>query len=301
MRLQRILLALFVFVVGAALAACVSVPKQEVQSYADAFQQANLAGDALLDKISPIIAEIEIRHNLAVPNTDCAKDKRGMPACFNLAAVRNSGQPTDPPSILVRRVALKLISEYNGALVDLATGKSADAVQSRIGEVAKLARGALALVSVNPVLAAALPGLASQFGALAARFEQLRANGLVRQAVADGRAPVQKLLAALAADAPDLYELYHRRRLDDYADATIAGGTQAIVADVNNFYDSVAAYVQLLDKTSSTLDVLAEAAARGGTPSIENIQAAIQAATEIKGQAQTFWSAIRKVRGIGGG
>lgn len=296
---NRGIVVAWVWLIAAAfLTGCVTFPTEDARTFAGAFQEARHAGDALLDKVSPIAVEIEERAGIRSPAVVCREDFTGTPKCFALPTV--GGGRLEPRDIAVRRIALDLITAYNEVLLDLAEGKSAAEVRTRLAGLAELASSALGLLGVANPAVAALPALQGPFLDLVTRFERARVNVVARQAVVRGRQPIKGILAGLRQDAPILYEIYRADRLKDAVDARARGDAteaNAIVEDIKQFHASIAAYVALLDSTSEALEALAEAAEAGGQLSVANLRTTIQEAIEIRERSNAFWTAIRQVRG----
>lgn len=274
------------------LSACTSVPIDDLNTYSKAFIQARLAGDLLLDKVSPIIAA----KSGSSPDAGCAVNALGYHNCFDPLGVLTKGQSNDPRSILVRRAALQTIADYNSALLAIADAQFTVGGTTQINDLVESGKMLLKLSSVAvPVL----PGLLSDasgaaLSGLVSAIQGARSAYEVRNAIIAGAPIVQHLLAELAADTPKLYDIYATAKNKELGNALAASNGDAekkIVAEIEAFYNSLAAYVDLLNTTSVALDTLATAASRPLGPA--DARAIIASATEIKAKADAFWKAAR--------
>lgn len=290
--------ALFLYaIIGSAgtLVGCATIPEQEVQNYAIAFQQARLAGDLVFDKVSPIIAE-------DTPETDggCAKTSEGYYSCFDPLSVLTAGRSDDPRSVLVRRAALQSISNYNSALLAIAEGRFTIAETAEVGEL--LESGQLLLgLTATPV--PGLPSLASDatFAAvrgLVAEIQEARSAVSIRRAIVDGAPTIQALLSALAQETPHIYNIYLTNKKSDLFNAVASGSSEderAAIESINAYHASLTAYVEVLNTTSEALDTLVAAAT--AAPSASSLRSIIDSANRIKSQSEAFWAAARAIPG----
>lgn len=290
--------------------ACVGTPVESLKVYATAFQQARNAGDLLLDEISPIVSSVA-----GSASSNCGRSPLGYPLCFEpaLALVPLGSRTNEDASVKARRDALLAVSVYNSMLVDLAEGKSVAAVEARIDEFSGLAN---ALSVVGGVAGAGLPALIGPGTVFvkdfARRFDTARANGAVRQAILGSKDDIKQLLAALAADTPNMYQVFLKARERDLVainhdrnSARLSGNAEgqsragqrydATLASIGKFHESLGSYVQLLDRTSNALDSLV-AAANETTGTVSSATALIREAAEIQAKADEFWNKIREVR-----
>lgn len=293
---RRVALVAFVFFSALALFGCASFPAEDLKTYAAAFQETRAAGYILLDKVSPIVAEAE---RLRGTSTDsCILDRSRTPRCFDPRQVRAGGGRAEPKSITIRRVALDLIAGYNSVLVDLAEGKSEAAVRSQVGDLADLAGDFVSLFGIGGALPALIPVLKPQVIKFAELFEHARITAVARSSIVENQDVIKSLIGALEHDTVNLYSFYRLQRLREWNQVidNDRQAAQAIIEDINAFHVSLFAYVALLRKTSTALDTLVAAAIAGQAPTTQNLREVIKEATEIRGEAKTFWDTIRKVR-----
>lgn len=285
-RFRLILATLLTVLVG--LSACTSVPIDDLNTYDKAFTQAQLAGDLLLDKVSPIVAAE------GGNKAGCTVNVLGYHNCFDPLGVLSKGKSDDPRSILVRRAALQTIADYNSALLAIADGRFAVGGTTQINDLVESGK---MLLQLSSAVVPGLPGLLTDasskaLGALVSQIQGARSAYAVRNAIIAGAPVVQKMLGALAGETPLLYEIYSKAKKSEYIDEkTTAAEKKTIIAEINAFYDSLAKYVDLLNTTSIALDSLATASNRpAGTA---DLRAIITSATEIKDKADAFWKAAR--------
>jgi hypothetical protein len=284
------------------LAACVPVPIEHIKLYADTAAQTRTAGNALLDRISPIVAATK-----EAPSTkNCGPNPQtGIPRCFDQTLVVGevSGR-LDPPSVAVDRLALELVAVYAAILADLAEGKSADEVRARVEDVANVAialAGPLAAATgVGLPVAAGLQVLAPQVKELARKLEAVRAGQIVRQSLIADRTTIKAILAALEDETPTLYRIYMDKRSRDRNDALLAENRVAaneIADDIKQFHAALAAYVRLLRAVAKSLDTLARDAEQSTRPSAQAVQTAVKQAIDARAEAQSLLNAIGQLGG----
>ena len=206
-------------------------------------------------------------------------------------------------SIRARRLSLELVGEYNLALVDLAEGKSATDLGTRIGDLSGLANDLLLVAGVStgglPALLA--PAVVSSLSALAARLERMRANAAARQSILDERETVEALIDELIADTPRMYKIYKAHQIGVWFAVARSKGKESPDAKaefdrIPAYHEALAAYVRILERTREAHGRLIETTASGGS-SVADLRAFIAEAIEIKNSAGAFWNQIRAVRG----
>jgi hypothetical protein len=280
------------------------VPLQELRLYADAFQDTRAAGHILLDKIQPIIAATPVQVPAAdqaqsPQSNDCSIDRHGAPSCFAPYLPLPEDRAADPPSIVMRRVALDLIAAYNSILIDIASGRDPREIRPRFEEVAQFAGTILTLTGAGSGMVALLPPVSAGLQRLSERYRGARNAALTRQEILDNREVVKALLGQLQQDVPKLYEIYRLKRLDDRREALSANNepqAQAVSQDLRRFHASLAAYFILLAKTADALDLLAAAAAdKPAAASAPNPADLLRNAMMLRRDASHFWDTVRKV------
>lgn len=275
------------------LSGCTSIPVADLNTYDQAFTQARLAGDLLLDQISPIIAE----QTTGAANAGCPLDALGVHSCFDPLGVLTKGQSDDPRSILIRRAALQTVADYNGVLLALADGRFTTGGTAQINDIIASSQMLLKLTSVA---VPGLPGLlgtaaTGALGGLVTSLQNIRSAVEVRQAIIAGAPVIQSILGALARETSDLYAIYLKAKTREIANAATAGSAERkkkAIGEVNAFYDSLAAYVVVLNATSEALNTLANAATNGGGTAAD-VRAIITSALDIRTKADAFWTAAR--------
>jgi hypothetical protein len=278
-------------------------PLEELRLYAEAFQETRAAGHILLDRVAPIIAAVQVPNrvdesNAAPPVNDCSVDRHGAPRCFDARLAIAEARSSEPAPIAVRRAALELISTYNGILIELASGRQPQELQSRLGEVVELAGTILVLTGGAAGLAPLVPPVAAGLNKLTEQLGAARAAAISRQEILDNRDTVKALLVQLQDDIPKLYEIYRLKRLDDRRQALNAKNNdlaEAASSDIRQFHTSLAAYFVLIGRTSETLETLASAAGEPGAPNLQRVSRFFRSAFDLRRDAKTFWESIRRV------
>lgn len=289
---------------------CASIPIEQLREYASAYQQARNAGDLLLDEVSPIISGVVSGGS---SKQACRTNNQGYPTCFDprQALGRQGLRANEDVSIRVRRAALEAIAIYNSILLDLAEGKSVEALSGRIDGLAQLAGVVGQLGSVAGPAFPALIGPTAGFAKdITGRLEQGRANQQVRSALIESKSSVQGLLGLLENDTPYLFKIFlsnqqirlvrasatlRRAQLNKSGVADAQKKLDGIKNAINSYHSSLASYVQLLSQTSKSLDVLV-VAVQTTTFTTANLSALISEAAKIRQISDEFWKNIRKVR-----
>lgn len=195
--MSTLLLRLFAVPLLVALGACDSVPKAEFKTYADAFDEVKQASEQYLTEYALAKAE---RAKTAPGAAEPASD---YPTPQELRQrVVDRGPDSD---IRERRRALEAVVRYNGVMLALAEGKSAQEVASGIGSLIA------AVQSVGALIGAGVPGLPGSAVALASRFlaELQKADNRAQfvEALKVGEPLIQGILALLKEDAIDIYTI----------------------------------------------------------------------------------------------
>ncbi len=277
--------------------ACASFPAEEFRRYSEAFQEARAAGDILLDKISPIVTKVASKGKRS-PRNNCGLTRAGYPRCFDPTAALTGRDTREDVSIRTRRLALRAIATYNSILLDMAEGKSVEAVQTRVNELSDFTGALVSLAGVAGPLPALLGPATELVRDFASRLERARAGELVRLAILEGRPTIKSILAQLSKDTPKMYEIYRLQKFKELARAKAQQNRDeeaAVLEDMNSYHDSLGAYVVLLDKTSDAVDTLAAAAEQRAT-SIADLTQVVRDAAELRARSQDFWEKVRIAR-----
>jgi hypothetical protein len=307
--------------IGQSLAACTSIPKQDLTAYTSAFDQFSVAGNLLLDEISPFVSSVPPEGAEGAETAEiksCESDGKPYPPCFDPNLVpRSSGlRINEDPSITARRAALEIATRYNALLVALAEGQSVEVINQQFDQLTGLAGAAVGALTAAGVAAGPygilVPVALELFKDLAARFEQARANDTVRQSLIASESDIKQLFTLMIEDMPAIYDIYregqqheivrlsdvkNRARLskDDAAkegaEKDIARKEQQIAA----FHESLGAYVRLLRGADQSLDTLVRALQDPQVSAVE-VDAFIRDAVEMKVAAGSFLNLVSEVR-----
>lgn len=192
-------------------------------------------------------------------------------------------------------MALELVTEYTLALVEVAEGKSADDLQSNVGQITELATGLISLVGVP------IPGLTSltsgpggaALNGLLGQLSAIQANAKIRQSLIAERATVAELVDVLIEDTSVMYQLYFNHRKLRVLKGL--GSEPEEMTAAANYHKSLTAYVLILKQAKKAHERLAEATRRPVT-SIGDLRVVMEQAINLKRSAQEFWNVIREVR-----
>lgn len=292
--------ALFLASFFLALVGCASLPNEEISSYRKNFAEVNVAGNRLLDEISPYVSLVAKREGGGGSLKDCGLNEHGYPKCFDPRLALQSRSVEEHGSIIARRAALGAIQTYNDLLLDLAEGKPIDRAGQRVKDLTEFVgvlSSTLGIAGPLPALAVAIGGPAlDQF--LAAIRTSVSAAAL-RSALLQGAPIVHRMLEALADDSPRMYNVYSRgkeleftRRAIEAARTTKTLLTRVSLAEeIRKFHQDLTNYVVVLKATSDALDVL-ETAAINPTLSIADLTNVVREAAKIRVASEKFWKGI---------
>lgn len=193
----------------AAASGCAQVPVAQLGQYKQAFSQTQDASDKVL-----LDYDQALKEGRAFLRSREAPVQPPAPYPLTWDEAGKSFEARVPDDIEVRRLAFKVIADYNEVLTQLAEGKSIDEVKA----------GASGLVTsidkfVTVSQGAGVPGLSaitSIVSTLAEQFEKARLRREFVKAVESGSPIVHKMLDALIADIGSHYaaraELLNRER-----------------------------------------------------------------------------------------
>ena len=281
--------AIWVALWAVAVAGCLAIPQQELTAYRDAFAETQRAGDLLYDEVSLVVTA-----NTPASEQGCVLDAAGIPVCFDPDAVTGEVWRNEHASVRARRIALALVTEYTQALVDLAEGKSADALVSRADNLRGLATDVLAFGGIAGFSLPAFLGsqpLFAAFTALAERLESLRAGVTIRQSLIAERETIREVVSLLIADTRTMYKIYLASQRDKFGRTGNADHLAAILT----YEQALTDYVLILKQAESVHRQLAESSTIR-LRSVADLRVAIKEASEIKRVAEDFWVTVRDLR-----
>ena len=304
----------------ALLSGCVSAPVPELQAYASAYEQVRSGGNLLLDEDHRSWRRISVaaaagEESNPTPEA-CNPAAEEIPPCFDPnQALREAGiQANEDPSIMARRAALDVVTEYNSLLLALAEGRSGEALTARFSQLQGLVTTAATLSGAATAgLSTLLPGAVDLLKTLATQFENTRANGTIRESIIASKDDISALFRLLIEDTTDIYAIYYSAqsieltRLNKEKNTARLAGQAQMQADfqrqvdaqkqrMHDFYASVGAYTRVLAAAQQALDNLVIAAADRDSVSSENVAAVITDAGAVKAKAESFFNLIRAVR-----
>jgi len=210
---------------------CAQIPVAQLGQYRQAFSQAQEASEkVLLDYDQALKDARTFLRSRQAPALPAAP----YPLTWNEAL--NSLEARVPDDIEARRLALKVVADYNEVLTQLAEGKTVDEVKA----------GASGLVSsidkfVSVTKGAGIPGLSAITSIISTFVEYLEKARLREefvQAIEKGSPIVEKIIDALIADIGTHYDaratLLNRERLRTVAAMRTVSETTARIAAQHN-------------------------------------------------------------------
>jgi hypothetical protein len=299
------------------LTGCATVPVEDLRSYASAYEQVERAGNAVLDEVSPYVVPLPAdgpAEATSRTEASCQSGAEPFPECFDpKLALREAGvRAGEPPGIAQRRAALAAVTTYNAALVDLAEGRSVEALGRRFDELQEFVAAAASFAAPATAGLSTLGTAAvNLLRGLAQRLEAARANATIRESLIASRGDIQMLLQLLIDDTPTLYELYVNRRggellelerrmpfgavNDSEAATRVQAEMTALEDQISAFHGSLGAYVRLLHDASASLDALL-VAVQSRNVSLPAATALVRDAAEINAEADRFFDLLRAAR-----
>lgn len=246
----------------------------------------------------------------------------GFRPCFSVAqALGDSrGGPAEPVDIRVRRLALEVIAAYNQMLVDVAEGRSAKVVNSRIDALSEFAAALTGLAPGVTSTVAAIPFDAVK--SIVTRLENARASNAAARSVVEAAPDVRRLLRFMINDTPALYRLYVEQyegqlgqALIDLKRARLRGNTaeadrlQQVVNNLRDpsgsankaraFEQALTTYVKVLDQTDKAIVELVEAITLSDSSPVERATGFVKRATETRLLIEELEADIRNLRSAG--
>jgi hypothetical protein len=189
------------------LGACAGAPPvEDFRAYSEAFTEARITGNVLLDDVA-VAMDVAAARAQPAPPADAPKPL--FPDSFDPASVIAPAAGGEAPAIAARRQAFATVAQYNEILLELAEGRSAEEASAGVAtlgdNVAALAK--FAGSAANPLFGIGLSAL-QQAVALAERY---RSREEFAQAILSGYGDVDGILQALIDDTPTLYEIQKNR------------------------------------------------------------------------------------------
>ncbi len=260
MRIQRTFLLLAFLL----LAACGSIPQQELAAYTDAVTAARTSGEQMTQDWIAARAELTRREVAKKPPPKTPAPTFAIPIRWTPPV----SDTTPPTAAQVRLMAWQVIADYTAILAALNAGKSIDTVKESTGNLINLVeKAASAAGSAIPGASAIVP----LFKELAGQLEQARLNGEFKKAINKGTPILRKILTVFRKDAASHYQLRAALANEDYVRVEReAGKSKAeqkkmrlqqlrIKAEMDEFRNSLNAYYTLLDQTGQSIDALIKA------------------------------------------
>jgi len=251
---------IWALILFASLAGCTNIPQRELEAYTAAVGAARSAGEDMVQDWSAARAELERREAARAAPANVPP-----PEPIPLTWTPPSASTAQLSAEKVRLLAWETIGEFTAILAALNAGESVDAVKSSAGRLFDLA-GKIATAGGSSI-----PGggpLLEIFQELAGQLEMARLAKEFERAVRGGTPIVRKMLMVLQADTNDHYVLratlaaadYERTDLEEgLSERDIRQKKARIKAEIDEFRQSLANYVRLLDQTDNSLRALESA------------------------------------------
>jgi hypothetical protein len=294
--LFRVRLLLLALIFATAAGSSLASPDDELTIYREAFVEAKNAGDILYGELAAVI-EKRTATPADAPANPCVVSASGAPPrCFDPDQVVNKTGVVGDPAIQARRLALRTVAEYNLAIADLAEGKSADEIQSRVSGLAALAGELAVLASATagglPALVAG-PAVAT-IGNVASRLEQGAATANARRSLLQNAGMINQIIDLLIADTRPMYDVYLIGQSSIALREPTREATQKEQAKITRFHESLTAYVKLLRQAKASMAGLISAA--NTNRKLPDPRVVIGEAMGIKEASAAFWQAVRNLR-----
>ena len=204
------LLCLIGFVALMAGSGCDSIPREALNAYVSAFNEARTAGELLTADFAAAKAEFERRDAAGKPAAP-APVAPAIPMIY--VPPPSAAEP--PTATEARLLTWEAISLYNAALAALSVGESEEklkATTERLGQtIGRLANAA----------GRSIPGLDKIIPAaelFLKEFEAARRSGEFARAIAAGGPPIRSMLAVMIDDVSDHYRLRAALANEDLTD-----------------------------------------------------------------------------------
>lgn len=310
---------LLAFLATFTLVSCAVLPVAELTTYSEAYASAKTAGDLILDEVAAVFPQSD--DPKAGPRCD-VNPATGFRPCFSVAQALGDGRggPAEPVDIRVRRLALEVIAAYNQMLVDVAEGRSAKVVNSRIDALSEFAAALTGLAPGVTSTVAAIPFDAVK--SIVTRLENARATNAAARSVVEAAPDVRRLLRFMINDTPALYRLYVvqyegqlGQALIDLKRAQLRGNTaeadrlQQVVNNLRDpsgsankaraFEQALTTYVKVLDQTDKAIVELVEAITLSDLSPVERATGFVKRATETRLLIEELEADIRNLRSAG--
>jgi hypothetical protein len=195
----------FLVALAMALAACTQIPVSELTQYRDAFNQVEQTSESVLVEFDQTLKQS--RTIVAIREKAVAEEGAEPVAPYPIEFedfLKQLGPP-DGQDIETRRRALRVVSQYNDMLTQLAEGKSVESIRTSAGGLVE-GLGKF-VVAASGTAVPGLSALVSLAETLAGQIERARLRAEFETAVQDGAPLIDAILQAFIDDASDHYKL----------------------------------------------------------------------------------------------
>jgi hypothetical protein len=206
------------------IAGCSSIPKAELNRYADAFRQAKSASEDIILSGQTAVEE----------ETSDARSKLPIPE--RVARLKKTTE-----SFEARLLALQIVQDYNSILLRLAAGESPGQLKADL-ETLQTSLKAFNISGLSRIVANAGPYGQMIATAISLIDDALR-NRAFRNAVNEGEAPVLGILQILRDDADSIHTIIKGRRM---------ARQTAALADIAPMHQTIMSTLEATDWSAAT-------------------------------------------------
>ncbi|MGE7471988.1 hypothetical protein ACQKLX_21285 [Bosea sp. NPDC003192] len=253
----------------------------------------------LFDKLAPFMAKAEAAS--AVPELNCGRTSEGYFSCFNPKSVLEPNSGKASAALQTRKLALRTVELYLGLVADLSEGRDKVAVEKRSVEL----RGILNAIGKLASLGGPAPGFIGQqaskaIGEFVLILDKSTSEAALRKALVNGQPLVTQILDLLVIDTTNMYDIYKSGRnieIISIQNEMISAERQgisskrgqndidSIVADVNDYYQSLYLYVIFLNQSRTAVGEIGGAIA----PTDAEARKRLLTAARQQSAAQWLW------------
>lgn len=205
-------------------AGCAQVPTEALNTYSEAYSEAREAGRRVYAAAGPAFVAADTPQADIEPAAGPSGQASSLFPEKLDRRIRNS--ETLDPAIQARLAALDAVAIYNEVLMELASGASAEQVQSGVGQFAEAATTLASLAGAVVPGGGAIVEVAKNLVGLA---EQARAASETRRALLEGAPLVAQILQELDQDVDRLYAVQRA-----FYQEQISGGVAFALDDASN-------------------------------------------------------------------
>ena len=211
--MKKSLLSLIGLVLINVILGCASVPRQQLQLYTNAFDEARSSSELIYAEMVPTLKEGDGTKT----SIDAAFTESLGPGVYSRIDCRPDIQVFE--ALLARCEAINIVANYNAAMMSLAQGANGSMVLGRLDRAFNSAKTLADMVPIPEVTAifATAETIFPQIRAILAQALELREQAKLIAKLREGAPLIQDLIEALQADVFEIYNVqraYYQLRLE---------------------------------------------------------------------------------------